>query len=563
MKNTITGILLCCLGTQTWSQTAPISPTPPVRDPADRIFREQQQREREQNLRLDPAVVSEPPRADMDTGFPQIQASGPVFVISSIVQQGDAGLLGAQEFARISAPFIGQTLGAEHIGVLLDRVTKTLVANGYITSRAYVGQQNLAQGELALTIVAGRIEKILYNGKTVGDGGEAPLGVRMALPMQAGDILRLQDMEQGVDQINRLRRNSVQAQIKPGEQSGGSIIELGNQPGDARNYNLGLDNQGSPGTGRMRVQMGAEQGNGLGLMEAISLGLTTSQETNAIFGTVSVPWGYNTVSMMGSWSEYQNLIGDTALVYGTSRNWSLALNRLLLRDQTSKTALDLSLARRRSDRAINNAQLAPQRHTVLRMGVNRLTRFPVGTGTGQWTLDAGLVRGLGGWGADRDAPSLPAEAARAQFTKAELSATLQMPLGKGGSFRSRFASQYSRTPLYSSEQIFAGGLGSVRGFAESAAGGDRGAYLRSEWVKEDLPLLWSESLQWQPYVFADLGSVQTVADARWRTLAGAGVGLRLAMRQGNLDIVVARPVSKPAGLPDAGTRINANLSLQF
>ena len=48
-----------------------------------------------------------------------------------------------------------------------------------------------------------------------------------------------------------------------------------------RQISLTLDQPGQRQRGRWRTQLGVEQGNALGLMDTLALGLTTSRDTNA------------------------------------------------------------------------------------------------------------------------------------------------------------------------------------------------------------------------------------------------------------------------------------------
>lgn len=104
-------------------------------------------------------------------------------------------------------------------------MTEAFIAHGYITTRAYLGAQNLASGTLAVTIVAGRVAAFTLNGKPLRprdparswwrhDGGGLLTDAFAARP---GDLLHLPDLEQGVERINRLRRNQAEIQIMPGE----------------------------------------------------------------------------------------------------------------------------------------------------------------------------------------------------------------------------------------------------------------------------------------------------------------------------------------------------------
>lgn len=560
-------LLAAMLPTSPWAQTVPPAA---LRDPSELRIREQQERERAPTLRPQ-AVVAAPTRDDRFAPFPShLAAEGPAFRVSHIEVGGET-LIGRDDVRRMVQIFEGHALAAVHIQALLDRLTRALVAAGFITSRAEVDAQNVAQGRLSVSVRAGRIEQIRYNGldidiHTAGLLPSPHAGLRLALPMRRGDVLWLPDIEQAVDQVNRLRRNKLEVQILPGAQPGGSIVALTNRPDGPRSYSASIDNQGAANTGRLRIQASMEQGDALGLMESFSLGLVTSTETNAVFSSISLPLGYYTLSAMRSWSEYQNLIGDTALVYGTSHSTSLALNRLLARSQSAKLAVDLSLTSRRSTREINNLTLTPQKQTVLRAGINRLSRFETEGGSGQWTLDAGVVRGLTGWGADRDAPDLPEGAARAQFTKLEGNASLALALARTWTYRTRLAAQFARVPLYSSEQLFAGGVGTVRGFTESAAGGDRGLSWRNEWAMQvPAPLggsLWGQKFALEPYLFADGARLRTNADGHHASLLSAGTGLRFALGTGTGEVIVGKPLHAPQGVQKSW-RAHLQFGIQF
>lgn len=525
---------------------------PPQRDPADELYREQLERERERALKRAPTQIQAPiPLADTyGDDIEDLPESGPTFLIHAIKLQG-GGLLLDEVTKQIAAPFTGKPMGVNRINLLLGRLNRELVRSGYITSRAYVAQQSIAESVLLITVVPGLIEEIIYNGQSIKPQEPGYMGIRLSLPMKTGDVLKLPDIEQAVDQFNRLRRNNVQVQIIPGSKPGGSIIQLTNAQSDTSYYTLSTDNLGSETTGIQRLQTSIEMDDALGLMELLSLGLISSLDTNAIYGTISLPSGYNTFSVMASRSEYQNLIGDTALVYGTSSNVTFSANRLIHRDQNTKTTVGLSLSKRLSERMVNNATLTPQKMTVARTDINRFTRFTTGTGIGQWSVNAGLAAGLPGWGADRDPANISPQAAHAQFAKVEMSGSATIPLKNSFSWKAAFNSQLARTPLYSSEQIFMGGVSSVRGLPESALGGDRGFYLRNEIVREIITSLMGDRMRMEPYVALDGGSVESVADHRWQSVLGLGMGARINISNASVEINLGWPIKKPSELADA------------
>ena len=544
---------------------AALAQTPPP-DPADRLLQESRDRERLDRLQQESPEIAAPAAEaaaiDRDIDPESVADPEPTFPIGTIVLTGNT-VLAPEQGDAILHPFIGKRLGVNRINLLLRRLTQAFIDAGYITTRAYVGSQNLASGTLELTVMPGRIEKLRYNGRDLPRGALNEPGTRLALPFRQSEVLNLADLEQGVDQLNRLRRNRAEMKVLPGESAGGSIVDIDNSQGDRFFYTLGADNQGSRVTGQMRTRATVEANDLLGLQESLSLAFVGSLDTNALLFGASLPWGYNTASYAYSYSEFQNLIGDSALLFGTSRGHTLAFNRVVARSHEGKAAVDLSLALREARRDINNFELTPQKLAVLRLAYNQLRRFRAGAIPGYWTADLGVSAGLRVLGATRDPADLPPEAARAQFNKLDASVALGLQPTAALGYRASVSGQWSRNPLYSSEQIFIGGANTVRGFAESALAGDRGWFSRHELAYAWTPDVIGERVRLEPFFFADAGRVQLLADGHWRSLAGAGLGARMAWRGATAEVALAQPLTWPEGLTDTKFRAHAALTLTF
>ncbi|KPC52539.1 Hemolysin transporter protein ShlB precursor [Amantichitinum ursilacus] len=561
---------------------------PPVQqDQAIQLLNERRDAARQQQIEQTPAVVEGAPAPApaagpaLDTPVNDVPEKEPSFQIDHIEFKGSP-LFSAADISQLTQPFLGQRLGANRINLLLRRATDLLVKRGLITSRVYLGEQNLASGTLALTVVAGTIEGFTLNGQPFrptqapearNGGGLTDAGTAWAFPDHAGQVLNLTDLEQGVDQINRLRRNQAEMQIQPGASAGGSVVNLNNKPGDALYYNVGLDNYGSSATGIVRLKVGVEADNLIGLQEAINASYIGSTQSNALVASVAVPWGYNVFSYTLSLSEYQNLIGDTALVDGSSRGHTFGFNRVLARGPAGKTAFDATLALWNSDRAINDVDLTPQALTVLRVALNRFEKFQLGQFVGYWSLEAGYSRGLGALGATADAQDLPGDDAHNQFNKFDANGSFSSALinvaGAALGYRGSFSAQWAHTGLYSSQQIFAGGNDSVRGFAQDSISGDCGVWLRNEISVGNVPnvSLGGLSAHIEPYVFIDGGHTRLLAGNLSQNIAGGGIGLRgQAQWQGkalSTELLLGRGLDQPASFGPRQTLLLASLNLSL
>lgn len=523
----------------------------PPEDPAQRLLREQRQRELQREATQPPAQIESRVPVAPDTRVEDVEETATTFEIHRIEVEGNRVLSDA-EVSAITAPFVGHRLGANRINLLLRRFTEAFVAGGYITTRAYLGQQNLASGVLRVTVVPGRVETFQLHSK--GGGWLTDAGTEWQFPAP-GDTLRLADLEQGVDQINRLRRNRAEMQILPGQTPGGSIVALTNDPGDRFRFNAGVDNYGSRVTGISRTRLGIDADNALGLQESLGMSYVGTVDTNAAVASAAVPFGYNTFSYTASLSEYQNTIGDTALLYGRSVGHTFGWNRVISRNQTGRQALDLTFTWRKSEREINNLQLDPQRLSVLRAAWSGLWRFAAGGQQGYVTAEAGYSRGLSAFHATQDPGDIHREEAHAQFNKLDASTTMQLPLPLFAdrlqlAWRTQLVGQWTNVALFGSEQIYAGGMSTVRGFREGVIAGDRGAYLRNEIAWANAPGI--VGIRMEPYLFLDAGETQYVATRQWQAVVGAGAGVRLSAQWAGQvftsELLVGAPLAQPAVL---------------
>ncbi|SIT35582.1 Polypeptide-transport-associated domain protein ShlB-type [Paraburkholderia ribeironis] len=586
----LTGLATLFLsGSPAFAQTAPR----PVQDPAQQLIDQQRERARQQQLNQPPASITLPaPQAEitldipLDTPVEQIAETGPTFQVNRIMLAGPDGSpfanptrVSQATLDAIIAPFAGHALGSHRINVLLKRLTDAFVAVGYVTTRALLGPQNLGTGTLTVTVQVGRIGAFTVNDQPIrrlakdqqsaGGGWLTDAGYQNAFPATSGDPLRLADLDQGVAQINRLRRNQAQVQVLPGQDPGDSIVAISNEPGDRLYYTLGVDNYGSTATGVTRYRAGVEADNLLGLQESLSLNFIDSLESNALVGSLAVPFGRHTFSYTLADSEYQQLIGTTALQYGRTLSHIVGWNYALNLSQAGVTNIDATLSWRRTDREANNIDLGTQRLAVLRVGGNWLRKFVLNDAPGNFTLDAGVSQGMPWLEADHDAHDITRDDAHSQFTKLDATLTFTVPLPKIGpaalAYRGVLGGQFTNVALYGSEQLYLGGMDTVRGFRSGELVGDRGFYSRNEFAWINMPA-WHDG-RIEPYVFLDAGKASLIAVPGFPTLAGAGAGLRAQWqwhkRAISGEATLGRALTQPASLGPRATTVLATANLSF
>lgn len=511
-------------------------------------------------------LPAEQPPQGIDTGrlTPKADASAAgagCHLIREIVISGAPRLPDAVR-ADLNARFVGRCLGVAEIEAILGEITKAYVQRGHIAARAYLPAQNLTSGRLEIMVIEGRV-----SGIRIEDGGKGSVSVDNAFPGVEGNVLNLRDLEQGIDQINRLASNNARLDIRPGEQPGESVVVVHNEPGPRLRFSVGFDNQGDATTGR--YQTGATLGfdNPLGFNDFVTVThrqTTPGDEDYRFAGSdslfYSVPFGYTTATFGWSRSRYATPItlpsGLAVVSSGNSTTTNLSLDRVVYRDQASKANVGATLITKRSRNYLdgNYLQVGSRDLTLLELGGSLTTL----AGGGAFQVDAGVTQGLRALGAMKDADALPGDAPRAQFRKYRLGASYIRPFrlaDHDALFTSQLAGQWSEDVLYGSEQMLIGSLYTVRGFNRNNLSGDHGYYWRNE-ASVRFPIQAGESvLAGRAFIAYDQGQVANrVAGVPSGRLAGGAIGLSVGWKDVNCELFWTRPISGPSGMDLEGTR---------
>lgn len=490
-------------------------------------------------------------------------------------------LLTARDIERLVTPYAGRCLTLDDITNLLRDVTNAYIDKGYVTSRAFLAPDQNRPGVLKILVVEGRVEKIILND---GDGNYYWRG-RTAFPGLEGEILNLRDIEQGLDQLNRLPSGDAVMELEPGEALGGTIIRVFLPEVKSWQVSAGLDNLGQRSTGENQYSLSAIKDNYLGIGDQFSLFWTedlamlddepfTSRRkyghNNSFSAYMSIPCGYWTFSSNLSKFRYKTAIFGEFADYKTNGDtelFGLQVDRVVHRDASGKTTFGFGLNRR----AVN-AYIAGYR---LEAGSYKLTTLQASLSHTRHLFggfaSAGLTytRGVDWLGSTPD-PGGPSRA-RGGFDKYSLNLSWYRPFQLGARNFYYSVSGYGQTSpqtLYGPERVQIGGYGSVRGFNEDSITGDTGAYCRNE-LGWNLP--WFEALSSgsalygaQVYVAYDYGFIHKDSkDAFERgDLRGVAIGLR-TLGDVSLSLLVAKAVGSPSFVKEKDSELYASFSYTY
>ncbi|WP_148050205.1 ShlB/FhaC/HecB family hemolysin secretion/activation protein, partial [Pseudomonas frederiksbergensis] len=163
--------------------------------------------------------------------------------------------------------------------------------------------------------------------------------------------------EQLVDQLTRLPSRQVELELAPGEKLGDSRVGLKGQRLKPWRVSATRNNSGDKSTGEQQAGLGLDWDSPLGLADQLSL--RANQDTvsdrwrhsdnQSLF--YSLPWGWWTLSYSYSQSYYRTRNDSTGFDFtmdGESKNQQLRAERVLHRDNLSKTGMSLGLSQLRT-----------------------------------------------------------------------------------------------------------------------------------------------------------------------------------------------------------------------
>nr|WP_241391000.1 ShlB/FhaC/HecB family hemolysin secretion/activation protein [Yersinia frederiksenii]ULG20167.1 hemolysin secretion protein ShlB [Yersinia frederiksenii] len=437
----------------------------------------------------------------------------------------------------------GHCLGEKGLSALRDRLQWQLVDDGYITSQVTFTADSYTDGVLSMTLLPGRVGGFLHH-----EDSDSYAQLNMLFPGQAGDLVNLRHIEQGLENLQRLPSVNATMEIKLNREDLTSQIVVNRQQSRHWRVSTFLDNAGSYAVGRYRTGATFFLENPSSLSDLMYLSASRDLDNhhgkgnNNISLHYSVPFGNWLGSITGSQGAYYKtlLIADTAFKYHTYwRSLDMRIQRLLMRGARYKTVGHTGVLIRKSNRYFADVELEVQRQNAVnwQLGLQHTHYTPWATISGEVNYQQG-TQWLGARpSAGRE--SLPAS------KLINVTGWLNVPFTLAEQhfyFQPTFSHQYTNSNLAIQDKMSIGGHNSVRGFpTEKALVGSQGWYLKNDitWVNKKIGA--------HIYAGVDYGEVndkggQFLLGDR---LVGAVVGIRGSYHRFGYDFNIGIPLDKP------------------
>ena len=559
-----------------FAQVAP----PQVNRDAERLQERERerQREREEQFRQSQTAA---PQATVVAPVEEVAAeAGGCAAVRSVEIKG-LKRYDRADFAADLTKLVGDCVSIKDINAALRTITNRYIGDGYVTSRAVIGPQDLQSGVLEIIVIEGQLDGISSpaSGKARGySKRELAVAFPGTKAGNKGRQLNLRDLEQGVDQLARLGSAEPDIDITPAELPGSSTLVVRRKRVDAPlRASFAANNDGSANTGRIQGTATVDVDSPLGLADFWSLYYSRDLENRQGRGSrgygafVSIPYGYTTLTLSGGRYSFKSILQGVDQAFantGVSINGSAVLDHLLFRDAKTKVSVAASVAVLDTINRIQGIKLSTSSYRLVSGALNFRAQRRVGPGLA--TADFGFTRGLDIFGAN--AVDTGPGGAQLVFRKLELSLGYQarvkafgLPLNYSGVVRGATALD----PVFPAERFSLGGSSTVRGFRDDGISGRSGIFTRQQIGFPLFSVFGDKAAGTQTGVSAilgyDAGGIRARKDDAFERgfLQSGTAGLRIINKRLQSELNVSAPISAPGSVRHRDFEFSASARLAF
>lgn len=488
--------------------------------------------------------------------------------------------LSAKKVRKEVGGYLKPCMDKETLQTIQSVVQKMYVDKGYVGARVYFDFTEIKQKHLDIAVDEGFIENIFIinnEDEKTKDYKRNKLQSVTGFPFQKGKVLNLRNIEQGLDQINKLQSNNAVMDIHPGDKEGGSVIIINNNKGNTTQLSAGYDNSGAESTGLYKGNISLSQDNLISLNDNLFINASSTLWNNrdlrysdAYTASLRIPFGYWTISDSFSYSKYLTTTEGMLSSFestGESASNTFSVERMLFRGKTYKLSLGTQLAVKDNKNYLEDVFLDTSSRLItvgsLYLTGTYYSRF------GSFFSKLTYNKGLDIFGSKKD-EALQTGQPKAQFDSFNFYLNYSKDFWKVN-YTNSVDIQYSADDLFSSEQMLIGGEGTIRGFKEGSISGEKGFYTRNDLRLSVAEFLGSSNnpavtkILTQTYLgaFIDYGYVKPQTFGGSGTLAGAGAKISYYGNNLNGSFGYAKAIAKPDYFEDEGHVFYFNISLSL
>ncbi|EKA28029.1 ShlB/FhaC/HecB family hemolysin secretion/activation protein [Yersinia enterocolitica] len=457
--------------------------------------------------------------------------------ITAIFLQGHT-LLTTRELDKLN-DLINYCISSNDLNTLAKKITRLYLDKGYLAARVSFIPLNTA-GQLGINITEGIVEKI--------EGGDRQANPYFLFPNMLDKPLNISELDQGIDQANRLRSNKVRVDVLPGTLTGMSTIRINNN-NNAKPWSLwaSIDNYGYKNSDEWQAKTVLTLDSPLGISDLVNINFNKTLENGkrrykhsaGIY--YSVPYGALTLSALAHHTEYRRYEKLTYRVVnfnGYSQQYNFRADYTFHRNQKTINSISGQLEHKQINNYVYDTKININSHrlSAIELAINQYRVIP----NGSMNVNVKVKRGLPWFAADKINASKRIHYADGQFTTANAMVNFNRNFVLFNSvyqFNHVFVGQYSKNKSPGAEWINLTERNAIRGFSRSSQSANNGWYVKNT-LSRDLSV---DNVLLTPRVGIDAGQVLKHENKQgWQSNSGISTGITVRYQKILFDLEASR-----------------------
>jgi hemolysin activation/secretion protein len=462
-------------------------------------------------------------------------------------------MLDSSKLKNRLAQFLGKPLYTNDLQKIAQTITAWCRTHNFPLAEATFPEQDISTGTIQVVVTIFKLGRV----KVAGNNWFSSSVFTDEMQLEPGDPFDFSTLKADLDQLNRNPFHQVTAVLERSETPGATDLALNVQDRLPIRVYGSYDNEGLPVTGRDRYSVGLNWGNAFGLDQQFSYQFITTPdlwqkrdrgaghtddprfEAHSANYVIPVPWG-DTITIFGTYVEQVPKVDNNFDQVGRSIQASFRYDKPLpsFDDFSEQVHFGFDYKRSNNNLEFGGSEVSNTSTDIQQFLLIYDASMP--DNYGQTALENQFVYSPGGLAHSNTTAVFVASGtngAKANYVYDNVQVTRLTQLPWDMSTMLRLNGQWASTELLPSEQLGAGGDGSVRGYTTHTANGTEGGLasfeLRSPPYSPSHTFGWDLGEQGQLLAFYDAGIVQDFnqqkGQAKYASLQSTGFGVRFGV----------------------------------
>ena len=170
-------------------------------------------------------------------------------VYISTVEVSPSSILSRDEVNSVVSPLIGKNVYISDIKTAVEQINKLYAQKGFVTARAFLPEQAVDNGHIKIELIESKVGNVtVSNNKWTTDNF-----IKKRIDPKEGELFDIVELEQDIMEFNRYNEGvNLTANLKAGEKEGTTDVELTAHENFPFHLTAMMDNAGRYTTGRIR-----------------------------------------------------------------------------------------------------------------------------------------------------------------------------------------------------------------------------------------------------------------------------------------------------------------------